>query len=1632
MMMLMSCFVFAGPGRTTYQARIVKPDGYPLESVSVNFRFTILDPSASCVLYIEDYAAVDMTGTRGLISFALGMGTKTYPTSGTVTFEKAFDNSVPSLACQSPGIYNPMPDHNRSIVMQFNDGNGWQTLPAMAINAVPYSMFATKAQNSEKLNGKADTNFVEYATLASLNCQANEAIKFNGVSFSCIAVGAASSGITSVTTSGSVLTTGGTASAPVISIQMATGAQSGYLSSSDWTVFNNKQNATSGAIIATLGYTPADTAALSALSSTVSSLQSATTASSTLLTNNINSVSSAVASLQAATAASLTAITSSQWVTSGTSIFYNTGRVGIGVSDPTADLDVAGALGAFRLTRSTANGTAPDIYLQKNKAGSGTVVVGDGTGHISFGGDTGAASYTRTARISSFVTSAPAVGLIGGDMRFYTNNGGADATSERMRITDVGNIGFGVVAPSAKLHLAAGTSTNAPLKFNPGTLLSSPQSGTVEYDGSDYYFTDSANVRRSLSSIAAGGVTSSAIASALGYTPANSSTVTSLSSTVAASFATTVASLTTVTNNINSVSSAVSSLTTSTAASFAAISSSQWVTSGTTVFYNTGNVGIGTSTPTALLNIKGGANSGIAIDASSSNTYLDFRAAGIKKANIYWDATNSRFSINDVNAGPTIMNAAGGNVGIGITNPSYQLDVSGTFRLNGGEAATGNGVTSYIYGQDGANDGGNRWGGNIYITPGARTGTGTSGGVIIGDAGLSSANAWPLVVYGNNSSNAKTGVNLRVFDSSPFAADVGGGISFWGNIAAGTSTFLGEVRAGKHTATSGDGSGYLAFLTNGGTQEKMRITSSGAVGIGITTPGSKLVVKGSGTTSATSALNVTDSSNNSAFYISDDGNIGVNTIAPTGVVDIKGSGQAGPNNSSMYNLLRLGNASALDFGEYAGGQLWMQASTRSNYATKPGLIINPDGGNIGIGTTSLAATLDISGTLNVKNSSVNTGMADLSVTGNAANLNLRIYNSNAGVTLTDGTNLNNAAALYAPTASKMVFVGGPVQFAPSSGTTAFRIETNGNVGVGVTTPTAKLDVSGTVKATAFQGNGSALTGVVATPAGANKQIQFNNSGSMGGSASLVWDNTNTRLGVGTASTTARLHVYQDSVTEPAVIIEGPGAISPTLYWYRTNTTADAKYWRARTNSNTDWFLETVDDTISNPVVGIQVKRSANTVTGVAFPNGNVGVGTSSPTRRLSVSNTNATTYASNGTAPSAAVSLLLENPSTTSASTFIDMTVNGGNGAGRAFIGALYSGWAVANPPPNIVFGTTKSIYTEQMALSGMHGTLSVGYPASSLGGMTPLNSVLVSGSVGIGTVTPAKSLTVVGSMAIGSAANSATRGVDYLSIITSNTGNRRTGIQLSRNATGLFELGTDVSMDNSQNFYIYDNIANTARVIIDGSGNFGIGATPTSYKLDVNGEIVARNGYGNILYFGGDSGGNDLEIGTTQAGNNLISFYNRAAATYMDITARNITYTGSLSPSDRRLKKDIQILDHSLDKMLKVEGVSYNWKDPKKYSNGLQYGVIAQQVEEIFPNLVDTNAEGMKKVNYMGFISPLIESLKEFYSRWMNDSEKLHRDIASLEERKADKAEIEKLKNENAELRAYLCAKDPAAPICK
>ena len=89
-----------------------------------------------------------------------------------------------------------------------------------------------------------------------------------------------------------------------------------------------------------------------------------------------------------------------------------------------------------------------------------------------------------------------------------------------------------------------------------------------------------------------------------------------------------------------------------------------------------------------------------------------------------------------------------------------------------------------------------------------------------------------------------------------------------------------------------------------------------------------------------------------------------------------------------------------------------------------------------------------------------------------------------------------------------------------------------------------------------------------------------------------------------------------------------------------------------------------------------------------------------------------------------------------------------------------------------------------------------------------------------------------------------------------------------------------------------------------------------------------------------------------------------------------NVRATAFITSSDARLKKQIAPLRESLPLLLKLNGYNYYWKD-ESIDSTRQIGLIAQEVKELFPDLVKENAEGKLAVNYVGLIPVLIESIK-------------------------------------------------------
>ena len=90
----------------------------------------------------------------------------------------------------------------------------------------------------------------------------------------------------------------------------------------------------------------------------------------------------------------------------------------------------------------------------------------------------------------------------------------------------------------------------------------------------------------------------------------------------------------------------------------------------------------------------------------------------------------------------------------------------------------------------------------------------------------------------------------------------------------------------------------------------------------------------------------------------------------------------------------------------------------------------------------------------------------------------------------------------------------------------------------------------------------------------------------------------------------------------------------------------------------------------------------------------------------------------------------------------------------------------------------------------------------------------------------------------------------------------------------------------------------------------------------------------------------------------------------------------GYLITSDSRFKKDVTKLEGSLDKLLKMRGVAYNWDKASNPDMGFgdekQLGFIAQEVEKVLPEMVYTLENGYKAVNYTALIPVMVEAIKE------------------------------------------------------
>ena len=135
-----------------------------------------------------------------------------------------------------------------------------------------------------------------------------------------------------------------------------------------------------------------------------------------------------------------------------------------------------------------------------------------------------------------------------------------------------------------------------------------------------------------------------------------------------------------------------------------------------------------------------------------------------------------------------------------------------------------------------------------------------------------------------------------------------------------------------------------------------------------------------------------------------------------------------------------------------------------------------------------------------------------------------------------------------------------------------------------------------------------------------------------------------------------------------------------------------------------------------------------------------------------------------------------------------------------------------------------------------------------------------------------------------------------------------------------------------------------------------------------------------------------------------------------------NLAIVGSYNKfSDARYKTNVQTIANPLDSIRRLRGVTFNWI-PEFNNSANQIGFIAQEVEQVLPELVHTDKEGFKSVAYSDAVPVLVEAVKEQQTQIEAKQNQLD---ALREQIKQQQSVIDGLKK-------LVCAGNPNADVCR
>jgi hypothetical protein len=286
--------------------------------------------------------------------------------------------------------------------------------------------------------------------------------------------------------------------------------------------------------------------------------------------------------------------------------------------------------------------------------------------------------------------------------------------------------------------------------------------------------------------------------------------------------------------------------------------------------------------------------------------------------------------------------------------------------------------------------------------------------------------------------------------------------------------------------------------------------------------------------------------------------------------------------------------------------------------------------------------------------------------------------------------------------------------------------------------------------------------------------------------------------------------------------------------------------------------------------------------------------------------------------------------------------------------------------------------------------------------------TVLRNGNVGIGTVNPFGKLHIrvapVGpALPYGDGFVLENNNSNYLTFLTGDTYESGVIFGLGSN-----NVGGNIIYNNAgtPKGFQFRTLNNTARMVIDSLGRVGIGTVAPKVALTfpgVAGDKISLWNDGSATHYGFGIQNGLLQVFTKTISDDVAFGYG-ASGTFTE-TMRikgngnlgigtsspaqrlqvngNICATGTIgSCSDIRYKTNIAPLANALTSIVLLHGISYDWNSQEfpemEFSNKRQIGFSAQEVEKFFPEIVATDDNGYKSVDYGKLTPLLVEALKE------------------------------------------------------